>query len=108
MEVKFRHFDILQDERIKEWLKFYSNWPSFPQVFVKGKFVGGTEMVVDLIESDEFLAMIPTECIRTNALERIKNMLQKSIVVVFMKGSPKAPKDGYQRECMQILQESQV
>jgi len=60
-------------------------------------------MVVELIENDEFLGMIPTECIRTNALERIKNSLQKSLVVVFMKGTPKAPKDGYQKECIQIL-----
>ena len=45
-------------------------------------------MIIDLIESDEFINMIPSECIKTNALERIKLTLNKSAVVVFMKGSP--------------------
>ena len=45
-------------------------------------------MIIDLIESDEFINMIPAECIKTNALERIKLTLSKSAVVVFMKGSP--------------------
>jgi glutaredoxin-related protein len=31
---RFRHFDILKDERIRQWLKFYSNWPTFPQIFL--------------------------------------------------------------------------
>jgi glutaredoxin-related protein len=55
---------------------------------VNGKFIGGSEMVIDLIESDEFINLIPSECIKTNAMERIKISLGKSAVVVFMKGSP--------------------
>lgn len=51
---KFGSFDILSDERIRQWLKFYSDWPTFPQVFVKGEFHGGVDVVCELIENGEF------------------------------------------------------
>lgn len=72
MQIKFKTFDVLLDDNLKEWLKFYSNWPTFPQVFIESKFIGGTEIVYDLVEKDEFLQLIPSECIKANALERIK------------------------------------
>ncbi len=45
-------------------------------------------MIVDMIESEEFLSLIPQEAIKTNALERIKLALAKSLIVVFLKGTP--------------------
>ena len=56
---RFRTFDILKDERIRQWLKFYSKWPTFPQVFLEGKFVGGVDITLDLVEAGEFDAMVP-------------------------------------------------
>ena len=108
MEVKFGHIDILSNPKLKEWLKFYSNWPTFPQCYVNSKFIGGCEMVIELIESEEFLTIIPQECIKTNALERIKIAMAKSIVVVFMKGTPKKPSDGYQLEVIQMLDKERI
>lgn len=95
MQVKFKTFDVLKDDNLKEWLKFYSNWPSFPQVYINQKFVGGTEIILQLVEADEFLQLIPSECIKANALERITQAMNKSIVVLFLKGTPDAPLDGY-------------
>jgi monothiol glutaredoxin len=59
MEIRYRPYDILKDSRMKEWVKQYSQWPTFPQVFVNGKFMGGSEMIIDMIESEEFLSIIP-------------------------------------------------
>lgn len=56
---RFRTFDILKDERVRQWLKFYSKWPTFPQVFLEGKFVGGVDITLDLVEAGEFDAMVP-------------------------------------------------
>lgn len=56
---RFRTFDILKDERIRQWLKFYSNWPTFPQIFLDGKFVGGVDIVTELFEAGEFDEMVP-------------------------------------------------
>ncbi len=58
-QYRFRTFDILADERIRQWLKFYSAWPTFPQIFLGGKFVGGVDIVCDLVEAGEFDAMVP-------------------------------------------------
>ena len=52
-------------------------------------------MIIDMIETEEFLSVIPQEAIKTNALERIKGALAKSIVVIFLKGTPTSPVDGY-------------
>ena len=51
--------NILENERIRQWLKVYSKWPTFPQVFINGEFVGGIDIVTELIENDEFDEMVP-------------------------------------------------
>ena len=108
LEIKYRSYDILFNQKLKEWLKYYANWPSFPQLYIYGKFIGGTEIMLQLIEQDDFMAMIPSECIRTNAIERINTALAKSVVAIFIKGTKNKPFDGYQREAIQILDASKV
>ena len=54
------------------------------------------------------MAMIPSECIRTNAIERINTALAKSVVCIFIKGTKKKPFDGYQAEAIRILDKSKV
>lgn len=53
-QYRFKHHDILKDERLRQWLKFYSQWPTFPQIFVNGEFVGGVDVVTELVDSGEF------------------------------------------------------
>lgn len=108
LEIKYKSFDILFNQKLKEWLKYFANWPSFPQLYIYGKFIGGTEIMLQLIEQDDFMAMIPTECIRTNAIERINTALSKSVVTIFIKGTKKKPFDGYQKEAIEILDSSRV
>ena len=47
---------------MRQWLKFYSNWPTFPQVYTGRQFVGGVDIVLEMIEGDEFLEVVPKEC----------------------------------------------
>ena len=54
------------------------------------------------------MQMIPSECIKTNAIERINSALAKSMIVLFIKGTKRQPFDGYQSEAIQILDESRV
>ncbi len=46
-------FDILQDTEVRQGLKEYSNWPTYPQLYVGGKFVGGCDIVNELEEDGE-------------------------------------------------------
>jgi monothiol glutaredoxin len=51
--VDFRDVNILTDPEIRQGLKEYSNWPTFPQLYVNGKLVGGCDIVSSLHESGE-------------------------------------------------------
>lgn len=52
--------------------------------------------------------MVPTNCIKTNSLERIKTALASAVVVVFMKGTPMKPLDGFQERAIKILEDQKV
>ena len=49
----FETFDVLSDEDIRNGIKEYSNWPTIPQVFVKGEFLGGSDILIEMYNSGE-------------------------------------------------------
>lgn len=51
--VTFGTFDILTDEAVRQGLKEYSNWPTYPQVFVKGELLGGCDIVMEMAQNSE-------------------------------------------------------
>ncbi len=51
--VKFKSVDVLSDMEIREGIKAYSNWPTIPQLYVKGEFVGGCDIVREMFEEGE-------------------------------------------------------
>ncbi|MGH8013020.1 MAG: Grx4 family monothiol glutaredoxin [Candidatus Binataceae bacterium] len=55
--------DVLSDPELRDAIKTYSNWPTIPQVYVNGKFVGGCDIVRELYESGELQTMV-SEAIR--------------------------------------------
>ncbi len=50
---KFFSVDVLQDEAIRQGIKQYANWPTIPQLYINGEFVGGSDIMVELYESGE-------------------------------------------------------
>ncbi len=51
--VKFKGIDILQDPSLRQGIKEFSSWPTVPQLYVKGEFVGGCDIVREMYESGE-------------------------------------------------------
>src|ERR1700729_1578372 len=51
--VKFKAIDVLKDPEIRQGIKDYSEWPTIPQLYVKGEFVGGADIIREMFESDE-------------------------------------------------------
>ncbi len=51
--MSFETFDVLSDEEIRQGIKEYSNWPTIPQIFVKGEFVGGSDILIEMYNSGE-------------------------------------------------------
>ncbi|KAI0791202.1 glutaredoxin [Abortiporus biennis] len=55
---QFAHFDILSDESVRSGLKVLNNWPTFPQLIINGEFVGGLDIVQEMIDSGEFKELV--------------------------------------------------
>src|SRR6202166_461887 len=51
--VKFKAIDVLKDPEIRQGIKEFSNWPTIPQLYVKGEFVGGADIIREMFESEE-------------------------------------------------------
>src|ERR1700712_3645935 len=54
--VKFKAIDVLKDPDIRQGIKEYSEWPTIPQLYVKGEFVGGADIIREMYESEELPA----------------------------------------------------
>ncbi|KAJ1642016.1 glutaredoxin [Coemansia erecta] len=61
--IKYGYFDILTDEQVRQGLKEYSDWPTYPQLYINGELVGGVDIVSEMTESGELIEMIPEESI---------------------------------------------
>ncbi len=51
--VKFKGVDVLQNPALREGIKHFSNWPTIPQLYVKGEFIGGCDIVREMYQSGE-------------------------------------------------------
>ena len=58
MRVKFKGIDVLTDPSLREGIKKFSNWPTIPQLYVKGEFVGGCDIVREMYETGELQKLL--------------------------------------------------
>jgi monothiol glutaredoxin len=56
--VKFETVDVLQDPEIRQGIKDYSDWPTVPQLYVKGEFVGGSDIMMEMYEAGELQQLV--------------------------------------------------
>ena len=56
--VKFKAVDVLKDAEVRQGIKEFSNWPTIPQLYVKGEFVGGCDIIREMYENDELKALL--------------------------------------------------
>ena len=67
MNVKFKGIDVLSDPEIRDGVKAFSNWPTIPQLYVKGEFVGGCDIVREMFESGELQETLKTKGVPVTA-----------------------------------------
>lgn len=58
LAVPFETFDILEDYEIRQGIKEYSNWPTIPQVYINGEFIGGSDIMIELYQKGELQQMV--------------------------------------------------
>lgn len=56
--VPYNTVDVLKDPEIREGIKRYSNWPTIPQVYIRGKFIGGSDIIAELAARGELEALV--------------------------------------------------
>ena len=61
LAVKYETVDVLQDPEIRSGIKDYSDWPTVPQLYVKGEFVGGSDIMMEMFESGELQQLLGAE-----------------------------------------------
>ncbi|KAM9379649.1 glutaredoxin-3 [Phaethornis superciliosus] len=98
--ISFSSFDIFSDEEVRQGLKTYSNWPTYPQLYVAGELIGGLDIVKELEASGE----LDTICPKAQKLEdRLKDLINKAPVMLFMKGSKEMARCGFSKQIIEII-----
>ncbi|PSS24644.1 Monothiol glutaredoxin-S17 like [Actinidia chinensis var. chinensis] len=109
-KVEFGSFDILTDDEVRQGLKVYSNWSSYPQLYIKGELIGGSDIVLEMQKSGELENVLAEKGItRKETLEdRLKKLITSSPVMLFMKGTPDAPRCGFSSKVVNALRNEDV
>jgi monothiol glutaredoxin len=58
LEAPYETVDVLADQEIRQGIKAYSDWPTIPQLYVKGEFVGGSDIMMEMFESGELKQLV--------------------------------------------------
>lgn len=53
--------NVLEDDEVRQAIKDFSNWPTVPQLYIKGEFIGGADIVTEMYQSGELQKLIPTD-----------------------------------------------
>ena len=67
MDVKFNSINVLDNEKMREGIKNYSNWPTIPQLYVKEEFIGGCDIVKEMNDSGELLELFNTKGVQVKS-----------------------------------------
>jgi len=66
MGVKFKGVDILTDPSLRQGIKEFANWPTIPQLYVKGEFVGGCDIVREMFQTGELQELLQSKGVAVN------------------------------------------
>jgi len=65
--VPFKGVNVLEDGEIREGIKAYANWPTIPQLYVNGEFVGGCDIIMEMFQAGELTTMLKDQGIPVSA-----------------------------------------
>ncbi|KAL8235597.1 hypothetical protein R6Q59_016678 [Mikania micrantha] len=106
-EVDFKTFDILLDDEVRQGLKVHSNWSSYPQLYIKGELIGGSDIVLEMRKSGELEKTLVEKGV-ISLEDHLKKLVSSTPVMLFMKGTPDAPRCGFSSKVVNALNEEGV
>eukprot|EP01027_Heterolobosea_sp_BB2_P005021 GEZU01007725.1.p1 GENE.GEZU01007725.1~~GEZU01007725.1.p1 ORF type:complete len:353 (-),score=116.38 GEZU01007725.1:116-1174(-) len=127
--LEFGSFNVLSDEEVRNQLKSFVNWPTYPMFFAYGKLLGGLDILKELVAEGQLKSSIeearkeyeaeqqkaaaaaataaqpqPKEDLNT----RLTKLINQAPVMLFMKGQPDAPRCGFSSKIVQILRKNNI
>lgn len=69
--VGYKDVNVLADERVREGIKVYTNWPTVPQLYVKGEFVGGADIVTEMFQSGDLQKLLAEKGVPANSTHAV-------------------------------------
>ncbi|KJH53722.1 monothiol glutaredoxin, Grx4 family [Dictyocaulus viviparus] len=95
-------FDILEDEEVRQGLKTYSNWPTYPQLYLDGELIGGLDVFREELQDSEFVSKLPLK--QEHELKaRLKSLINSHKLMLFMKGDRQQPSCKFSRQIVDLL-----
>ncbi len=64
--VGYKDINVLADDSVRDGIKAYTNWPTIPQLYIKGEFVGGADIVTDMFQSGDLLTLLNEKGVASN------------------------------------------
>lgn len=104
-DAQYKTFDILSDDEVRQGLKTFSNWPTYPQLYINGELIGGLDIVKEMNENGELEPMLQK---KPSLESRLKSLINQSNCVIFMKGARDSPRCGFSKQLMQIMTETDI
>jgi len=108
--IPFSSFDILSDDEVRQGLKVFSNWPSYPQLYIKGELIGGSDIVMEMHKSGELEKVLSEKGViaKVTLEDRLKALISSAPVMLFMKGTPDAPRCGFSSKVVNALKKEGI
>ncbi|KAH7669428.1 Peptide-N(4)-(N-acetyl-beta-glucosaminyl)asparagine amidase protein [Dioscorea alata] len=109
-KIEFRSFDILSDDEVRQALKVFSNWSSYPQLYIKGELIGGSDIALEMHKSGELKKLLAEKGIAAKETleDKLKNLISSSQIMLFMKGTPDAPRCGFSSKVVDALRKDDI
>ncbi|ORZ34337.1 thioredoxin-like protein [Catenaria anguillulae PL171] len=102
---RYSTFNILADDQVRQALKVFSNWPTYPQLYINGELVGGLDILKEMDAAGELGELIPKE-LELN--DRLAQLVKRADLMVFIKGTPSQPRCGFSKQLIGILNDLKV
>mmetsp|Transcript_31904 Transcript_31904/g.48210 ORF Transcript_31904/g.48210 Transcript_31904/m.48210 type:complete len:326 (-) Transcript_31904:818-1795(-) len=108
-KIPFGSFDILSDEDVRQGLKTFSDWPTYPQLYANGELIGGLDILKEMVEDNtQSLSDQLGVASRPTLEARLQKLVQRNHCMLFMKGVPSAPRCGFSRQIVELLDKEGV
>mmetsp|Transcript_104493 Transcript_104493/g.207552 ORF Transcript_104493/g.207552 Transcript_104493/m.207552 type:complete len:343 (-) Transcript_104493:98-1126(-) len=113
-KAEYSTFDILKDDEVREGLKTYSNWKTYPQLYIDGELIGGVDIIKEMNEDGTLKEALGNatggeeEESGKSLEERMKALINKEPVMCFIKGTPEEPRCGFSGKLVEIMKQNSV